>query len=68
MKISTLVFSFVVLIAGCGESVPAQAVTVIEETGSIEEGDPADANYGGYLYDSYDFPVEPLDIVSVSSP
>lgn len=55
----------VLLAAGCGGEIPESKVTVIEETGVIEEGDLTDADYGGYRYDSYVFQVRPLDQVTV---
>lgn len=64
MKIAAL-FLFAVLVAGCGGEAPEQEITTIAETGSIIDGDQVDANYGGYRYDSYDFQVNPLDMVTV---
>ena len=57
---------FLILIAaGCGGETTESKVTVIEETGLIEEGDLIDADYGGYRYDPYVFQVNPLDQVTV---
>ena len=65
MKIVLTATIFVLLAAGCGEEDTESRITVIEETGLIDERDPTDNNYGGYRYDSYSFHTNPLDQVTV---
>lgn len=62
----TLPVLVLLLTAACGEEGREAAVTEIEETGVIEDGDPEDENYGGYLYDSFEFHAEPLDQITVA--
>lgn len=54
-----------VFLAGCTEGSNPKKTSVIEETGVIEEGDLTDENYGGYRYDSFEFQVNSMDLVTV---
>ena len=68
MRFLIPVFVSFFLLAGCGEEVEEEVTRLysLEETGTIETGDMTDQNHSDLAYDPFEFPVEPLDVVTVS--
>lgn len=65
MRTLLLITLSMLLVPGCGEDAREDSPMVMEETGTIEPGDLTDVNHAGLPYDPYDFPVRPLDNVTV---
>lgn len=66
--IAVLVPVVVLLLPGCGDGGGSSgaAEVILEENGTIEEGDTPDPDHGGLAYDGYTFEAGQLDRISVS--
>ena len=65
MKAAIVGSLLLLVFPGCGGEA-SETGFHIEESGSIDEGDSTDPNYGGYAYDQWEFQAERFDRVTVS--